>query len=145
MVSLIASARCRNLPLPASTSAARRSNDYCHRLSGHAQQIHPHDGGIAFPGAICHRRQPNFVIILGEAQGWASMSEPLDDRNPDGSKSDFILTPNLDSIAQAGVRFSDFYAASPRCTPTRAALVTGRNPAALHMTFVNEGRQKMAV
>lgn len=85
--------------------------------------------------------QPNFVIILGEAQGWASTSEPLDDRNVKGSKSDFILTPNLDSIAKAGVRFSDFYAASPRCTPTRAALVTGRSPAALHMTFVNEGKQ----
>ncbi|MCE9520302.1 MAG: sulfatase-like hydrolase/transferase [Verrucomicrobia bacterium] len=85
--------------------------------------------------------QPNFVLILGEAQGWASMSEPLDDRNVKGSKSDFILTPNLDSIAKAGVRFSDFYAASPRCTPTRAALVTGRSPAALHMTFVNEGKK----
>jgi arylsulfatase A-like enzyme len=39
------------------------------------------------------------------------------------------------------MRFSDFYAASPRCTPTRAALVTGKSPAQLHMTFVNEGRK----
>lgn len=82
---------------------------------------------------------PNFVLILGEAQGWASMSEPLDDRDPAGSRSDIIRTPHLDSLARAGVRFSDFYAASPRCTPTRAALVTGRSPAQLHMTFVNEG------
>jgi arylsulfatase A-like enzyme len=85
--------------------------------------------------------KPNIVLILGEAQGWASMSEPLDDRNVKGSKSDFILTPHLDSIAKMGIRFSDFYAASPRCTPTRAALVTGRSPAALHMTFVNEGKK----
>lgn len=84
---------------------------------------------------------PNFLVIMGEAQGWASMSTPLDDRDPEGSRSDFILTPNLDSIAEHGVRFSDFYAASPRCTPTRAALVTGRSPAALHMTFVNEGKK----
>ena len=84
---------------------------------------------------------PNFVIILGEAQGWASMSEPQDDRNVTGSKSEFIRTLNLDSIAKAGVRFSDFYAGSPRCTPTRAALVTGKSPAQLHMTFVNEGRK----
>ena len=85
--------------------------------------------------------RPNFVLILGEAQGWASMSVPLDDRNPAGSKSDFILTPNLDSIALHGIRFSDFYASSPRCTPTRAALFTGRSPAQLHMTFVHEGKK----
>jgi arylsulfatase A len=86
--------------------------------------------------------RPNIVLILGEAQGWASMSAPLDDRHPEGSRSSFILTPNLDRMAQAGMRFSDFYAASPRCTPTRAALVTGRSPALLHMTFVNEGGQQ---
>ena len=84
---------------------------------------------------------PNFIVILGEAQGWASLSVPLDDRNPQGSKSDFIQTPNLDSLANSGVRFSDFYAASPRCTPTRAALFTGRSPAQLHITFVGEGRK----
>lgn len=97
---------------------------------------------VATPSAA---QRPNIVLILGEAQGWASMSTPLDDRNVAGSKSDFILTPNLDSIAKAGVRFSDFYAASPRCTPTRAALVTGRSPAQLHMTFVNEGGQQNIV
>ncbi len=97
---------------------------------------------LLFAGVACAAdSRPNFLIILGEAQGWASMSAPLDDRNPEGSKSDFTLTPNLDSIAQRGIRFSDFYAASPRCTPTRAALVTGRSPAALHMTFVNEGKK----
>ncbi|HEY2573121.1 MAG TPA: sulfatase-like hydrolase/transferase, partial [Verrucomicrobiaceae bacterium] len=89
--------------------------------------------------------RPNFVLILGEAQGWASMSEPLDDRNIEGSRSDFIRTPNLDKLARAGTRFSDFYAASPRCTPTRAALVTGRSPATLHMTFVKEGGSETVV
>jgi len=86
--------------------------------------------------------RPNFLVIMGEAQGWASMSVPLDDRNPEGSRSDFIRTPNLDTIAEHGIRFSDFYAASPRCTPTRAALFTGRNPAALHMTFVGESKKE---
>jgi len=85
---------------------------------------------------------PNFLVIMGEAQGWASMSAPLDDRNKDGSRSDFIRTPNLDSLAEHGIRFSDFYASSPRCTPTRAALFTGRSPAALHMTFVGESKKE---
>lgn len=82
--------------------------------------------------------QPNFLVIMGEAQGWASMSAPLDDRNPEGSRSDYIRTPNLDALAERGIRFSDFYAASPRCTPTRAALFSGRSPAMLKMTFVGE-------
>lgn len=81
---------------------------------------------------------PNFLVIMAEAQGWASMSVPLDDRNPEGSTSDFIRTPNLDALAERGIRFSNFYAASPRCTPTRAALFSGRSPAVLKMTFVGE-------
>lgn len=85
--------------------------------------------------------RPNFLIIMGEAQGWASMSAPQDNRNPEGSKSDFIRTPNLDALAERGIRFSDFYAASPRCTPTRAALFTGHNPAQLHMTYVGDSKQ----
>lgn len=84
---------------------------------------------------------PNFLVIMGEAQGWASMSAPQDDRNPEGSKSAFIRTPNLDALAERGIRFSDFYAASPRCTPTRAALFTGHNPAQLHMTYVGDTKQ----
>ncbi len=88
---------------------------------------------------------PNILVIMGEAQGWASMSVPQDDRNPEGSTGNFIHTPNLDSIAQHGMRFSDFYASSPRCTPTRAALFTGRNPAQLHMTFVGESKKEGGV
>lgn len=101
-------------------------------------------GNIALSGHAA-TSAPNFLVIMGEAQGWASMSVPQDDRNPEGSKSDFIRTPNLDSIAQHGIRFSDFYAASPRCTPTRAALFTGRSPAQLHMTFVGESKKEGAV
>ncbi len=64
----------------------------------------------------------------------------MDDRNP-ASKSSTISTPNLERLAAAGMRFSDGYAPSPRCTPSRAALLTGRSPAQLHMTFVGDGRR----
>src|SRR6516164_807384 len=37
-----------------------------------------------------------------------------------------IRTPNIDRLARQGVRFTDFYANGPVCTPTRAALLTGR-------------------
>ena len=94
----------------------------------------------ASPQRVAAALQPNFLVIMGEAQGWASMSVPQDDRNSEGSKSDFIHTPNLAALAERGIRFSDFYAASPRCTPTRAALFSGRSPAALRMTFVGESK-----
>ena len=80
--------------------------------------------------------RPNFVFILGEGQGWTSLSTQMDANNP-RSKSDFFYTPNLDRVASAGMRFSRFYAPSPRCTPSRATYFTGISPAALRMTFVN--------
>jgi arylsulfatase A-like enzyme len=67
----------------------------------------------------------------------------MDDRNP-ASKGSGVRTPNLERLAAAGMRFSDGYAASPRCTPSRAALFTGKSPAQLHMTFVNEGKRDSA-
>jgi arylsulfatase A len=83
--------------------------------------------------------RPNFVVIMGEAQGWASSSVQMDDAVP-GSKRSLARTPHLEKLAAGGMRFANFYAASPRCTPTRAAFFTGRSPAALHMTFVGEGK-----
>jgi arylsulfatase A-like enzyme len=93
----------------------------------------------AGPLAAAELTRPNFVVIMGEAQGWASASVQMDDAVP-GSKSNLAHTPSLEKLAAGGMRFANFYAASPRCTPTRAAFFTGRSPAALHMTFVGEGR-----
>jgi len=84
-------------------------------------------------------KAPNFLFIIGEGQGWSSLSVPMDEQVPD-SKSDLQLTPNLDRVAKEGMRFANFYAPSPRCTPSRAAYFTGKSPAQLHMTFVNEGK-----
>jgi len=83
---------------------------------------------------------PNFVVVLGEGHGWSSTSVQMDDAVPD-SKSAFVRTPNLEKLAQGGMRFANFYAPSPRCTPSRAALFTGKSPAQLHMTFVGEGKK----
>jgi arylsulfatase A-like enzyme len=93
---------------------------------------------IASAGILHAADRPNFLVILGEAQGWTSSSVQMDDTMPN-SKSDLARTPNLEKLAAGGIRFANFHAASPRCTPTRAALFTGRSPAALHMTFVSEG------
>lgn len=82
---------------------------------------------------------PNFVVILAEAQGWSNTSVAMDDRNPD-SKSRVFVTPAIERLARDGMRFAYGYAASPRCTPSRAALFTGKSPALLHMTYVGAGR-----
>lgn len=84
--------------------------------------------------------RPNFVFILGEGHGWSSTSIQMDDGVAD-SKSTYVRTPNFEKLAQSGMRFASFYAPSPRCTPSRAALLTGKSPAQLHITFVNEGKK----
>ncbi len=84
-------------------------------------------------------KPPNFVVVLGEGHGWSSTSVQMDDAVL-ASKSADVSTPNLEILAQGGMRFADFYAASPRCTPSRAAIFTGKSPAALLMTFVGEGK-----
>lgn len=88
--------------------------------------------------------RPNFVVIMAEAQGWAQTSVMMDDRVPE-SKSRIFRTPAVERLAREGMRFTFGYAASPRCTPSRAAVLTGKTPAALHMTYVGVGRDAGAV
>ena len=78
---------------------------------------------------------PNFVFILGEGLGWTSTSVRMDPDIPE-SRNDYFRTPNLQRLADGGMRFANFYAPSPRCTPSRATYFTGKSPAKLGMTFV---------
>lgn len=88
--------------------------------------------------------RPNVVVIVGEAQGWTSTSVPMDPALP-ASRQAQLKTPGLERIATEGMRFTQFYAPSPRCTPSRAAFFSGRSPAALHMTFVGIGNDETNV
>ncbi len=56
-------------------------------------------------------------------------------------QSSFYRTPAIDRLAASGVRFTEFYTASPVCSPTRASLMTGRHPARLHLTNWIGGEQ----
>ncbi len=76
-------------------------------------------------------RHPNFVVILIDDLGWS-------DLGCYGSTDH--LTPNLDRLATRGVRFTQGYASCPVCSPTRAAIMTGRSPARLHLTDWLPGR-----
>jgi len=70
-------------------------------------------------------KKPNFVFILVDDLGWT-------DTGCYGSK--FYETPNIDRLAAGGMRFTDAYAACAVCSPTRAAVMTGRYPARLGVT-----------
>ena len=84
--------------------------------------------------------KPNFIVILGEGHGNSSLPFTQDPALPD-ARNTGVKMPAFEEVANNGIRFSRFYAASPRCTPTRAALLTGKTSGRLQMTFVNEGRK----
>ena len=72
-----------------------------------------------FVAGKLYAAKPNFVIIFTDDQGYGDLS-------CFGSKT--IKTPNIDRIAQEGRKFTSFMVASPVCTPSRAALLTGCYP-----------------
>jgi len=61
--------------------------------------------------------RPNFVIIMADDMGYADLSCYGNDR---------YQTPHLDELARGGLRFTDFHSNGAVCSPTRAALMTGR-------------------
>ncbi|NQU86330.1 MAG: sulfatase [Mariniphaga sp.] len=70
--------------------------------------------------------QPNFVFILVDDLGWADVKC----NNPES----FYDTPNIDKLAESGVCFTQAYAANPVCSPTRAAIMTGKHPNRVNIT-----------
>jgi len=59
-------------------------------------------------------RRPNFLIIVADDLGWSDV----------GSFGGEIHTPNIDSLAESGIRMTDFHTAS-MCSPTRSMLLSG--------------------
>jgi arylsulfatase A-like enzyme len=74
--------------------------------------------GLVTPLASLHAgARPNILLILADDLGWSDV----------GCYGGEICTPNLDSLARGGLRFTQFYN-SARCSPTRAAILTGLHP-----------------
>ncbi|MBV9958550.1 MAG: sulfatase-like hydrolase/transferase [Acidobacteria bacterium] len=71
-------------------------------------------------GSASQRRRPNVLFILADDLGYGDLSS--------FGRPDY-RTPHLDRLAQQGLRFANAYSASPVCTPTRCAFITGRYPA----------------
>lgn len=81
----------------------------------------PHPDGKDSPEKISslESRQPNFVIINCDDLGYGDLP---------AYENTVIKTPNIDRLAQGGVRFTSFYACNSLCTPSRFGLLTGRYP-----------------
>jgi len=81
--------------------------------------VRPSSGASPGPTASDARGRTNFLVILCDDLGYGDLGcygHPV------------IKSPNLDRLASEGVRLTDCYAAAPVCSPSRAGLLTGRNP-----------------
>lgn len=76
--------------------------------------------------------RPNIVFILADDLGWSDLAS---------YGSTFHETPHLDRLATQGMRFTQAYAASNVCSPTRASILTGRYPARVGITDWLPGRK----
>jgi len=63
-------------------------------------------------------KRPNIILVMADDQGWGQTGY---------NNHPILKTPNLDKMAQNGLRFNRFYAGAPVCSPTRASVLTGRS------------------
>ena len=76
-------------------------------------------------------KRPNVLLLFADDLGWMDLGV---------QGSTFYETPNLDRLAERGMRFTDGYAACQVCSPTRAALLTGQYPSRIGITdFIGGG------
>ncbi len=82
-------------------------------------------GSVVFSRNQRGRQSPNVVLINVDDLGWTDLS---------CQGSAYFETPHIDRLASQGMRFTDGYAACAVCSPTRAAIMTGRYPARVGIT-----------
>lgn len=78
--------------------------------------------------------KPNIIVFLIDDLGWRDLG---------CQGSTFYRTPNIDRLAMDGVRFTEAYAACAVCSPTRAAILTGKYPARLRFTHILGGEKAL--
>ncbi len=77
-------------------------------------------------------KSPNVIFFVVDDLGWSDLG---------CYGSEFYETPNIDKLANEGVRFTDAYSACHVCSPTRASILTGKYPASLNLTDWLPGRR----
>jgi len=82
---------------------------------------------------VANSAGPNVVIFLADDLGWTGLG---------CFGSDLHETPHLDRLASEGVKFTEAYSACTVCSPSRAAILTGKYPARLHLTDFIAGQNR---
>ena len=85
-----------------------------------AWQQGPAEAAANLPGT---KRPPNIILIVADDMGWNDIS-----LNGGGVAGGIVQTPNIDALAHQGLNFTTAYAANATCSPSRAAMMTGRYP-----------------
>ena len=86
-----------------------------------------------FSNCSLEEKKPNIILIMTDDLGWFDVGF-------NGNTE--IKTPHLDQLAESGIIFDRFYAASAVCSPTRASVITGRNPLRMNIPTANSGHMK---
>lgn len=86
----------------------------------------------ATSSAVVAKELPHILLIMTDDMGWMDLHCQGNSR---------LNTPHIDALARDGTRFTNAYAASPVCSPTRAAFMTGVAPARSHITQHGEDRE----
>ena len=73
----------------------------------------------------CAEQKQNFVFILVDDLGWTDLGY---------SGSTFYETPNIDALSNTSIQFTNAYASGSVCSPSRAAILTGKHPARVNIT-----------
>ena len=81
---------------------------------------------------------PNILFFLVDDLGWEDTEVPMWEDSVENNR--YFHTPNIARLATEGMKFTQAYASSPVCSPTRTALMTGMNPARTHITNWIPGR-----
>lgn len=79
--------------------------------------------------------RPNIIFVMTDDQGYGDLA---------AHGHPFLKTPNLDKLYQQSARFTDYHV-SPTCAPTRAALMSGKNPFEVGVTHTIVERERMAL
>ena len=79
------------------------------------------------------KQKPNIILFFVDDLGWTDLG---------CYGSDLYETPNIDKLASEGVKFTNAYSACTVCSPSRAAIMTGKYPARLHLTDWIQGHKR---
>jgi arylsulfatase A-like enzyme len=114
------------LSAPRDQSATTAASDTLQiKCRGFAPKTIKLDGPDVALGDI-NLKRPNFILIVSDDQGWVQTSTQMDPDDPE-TKSDYLRTPNIDSLFDDGMRFVRGYSPGTYCLPTRRAIQTSQS------------------